>query len=68
MTSSTTVVAVSWVRRSGSSDHNVYAITSAGKLAWVFPTGGSVHSSPAIAADGTVYIGSTDGNLYAIGP
>ena len=33
---------------------------------WVFPTGGSVFSSPAIGADGTLYVGSSDGNLYAI--
>ena len=33
-----------------------------------FPTGGSVTSSPAIAPDGTIYVGSNDGNLYAINP
>ena len=31
-----------------------------------FPTGAIVYSSPAIVADGTVYIGSCDGNLYAV--
>ncbi|HUO04739.1 MAG TPA: PQQ-binding-like beta-propeller repeat protein [Candidatus Binataceae bacterium] len=35
---------------------------------WHFTTGGAVYSSPAIGADGTVYIGSDDGNLYAINP
>jgi eukaryotic-like serine/threonine-protein kinase len=32
---------------------------------WKFPTGGRVISSPAVV-DGVVYVGSTDGNLYAI--
>ena len=35
---------------------------------WRFETGGDVDSSPAIGADGTVYVGSDDGNLYAIDP
>jgi outer membrane protein assembly factor BamB len=32
---------------------------------WVYPTG-LVLSSPAVSADDTVFIGSSDGNLYAI--
>jgi len=32
---------------------------------WRFPTGDGVYSSPAVA-DGTVYVGSEDKNLYAI--
>ena len=32
---------------------------------WSYTTGGDVHSSPAVGADGTVYVGSTDG-LHAI--
>ncbi|MAE32472.1 MAG: hypothetical protein CMO43_12940, partial [Verrucomicrobiales bacterium] len=35
---------------------------------WAFKTGGSVYSSPAIGSDGTIYVGSTDNNLYAINP
>jgi outer membrane protein assembly factor BamB len=31
-------------------------------------TGGPIYSTGAIGADGTLYIGSDDGNLYAIGP
>jgi len=40
-----------------------------GTLKWKFTTGviGQVNSSPAIAADGTIYFGSDDGNLYAVG-
>lgn len=33
---------------------------------WEVPTDGPIYGSAAIGADGTVYIGSTDGGLYAI--
>jgi len=36
-----------------------------GKIKWKFQTGGRVISSPAVA-NGMVYFGSTDGNLYAL--
>ena len=39
-----------------------------GDLLWSFPTTGNIKSSPAIAQDGTIYIESFDGNLYAINP
>jgi outer membrane protein assembly factor BamB len=32
---------------------------------WKFHTAGQVISSPAVSA-GTIYVGSTDGNLYAV--
>ena len=35
------------------------------KVQWKFHTAGMVTSSPAVAG-GTVYVGSTDGNLYAV--
>ncbi|MEW6381867.1 MAG: PQQ-binding-like beta-propeller repeat protein [bacterium] len=35
-------------------------------LKWLFKTGGAVESSAAIGADGTIYIGSDDKNVYAI--
>ncbi len=35
-------------------------------LKWKFQTGNEIVSSPAVA-DGTVYIGSGDGYVYAIG-
>jgi outer membrane protein assembly factor BamB len=41
------------------------AIAAAPKLKWKFQTNGRVVSSPAIAG-GVVYIGSTDGRLYAL--
>ena len=34
-------------------------------LAWKFKTGGRVISSPAVAG-GTVYVGSSDGHIYAV--
>ncbi|MCH7760946.1 PQQ-like beta-propeller repeat protein, partial [candidate division TA06 bacterium] len=37
-------------------------------LKWTFITGSSIRSSPAIGADGTIYIVSQDGYLYAINP
>ncbi len=36
-----------------------------GELAWRFPTGGRVDSSPAIDTDGTIYVGSWDNHVYA---
>lgn len=33
---------------------------------WQFSAGDAITGSPAVAADGTIYVGSTDGNLYAI--
>ncbi len=39
-----------------------------GSEKWTFETEGAIHSSPAIGSDGTVYVGSEDGNLYALDP
>ncbi len=50
----------------GSDDNNLYAINPDGTLKWSYTTGDYVYSSPAIASDGTVYVGSVDNNLYAI--
>ena len=35
---------------------------------WAFSTGDIVYSSPAIADDGTIYVGSEDNKLYAVNP
>jgi inhibitor of cysteine peptidase len=40
--------------------------THIGALKWRFKTDGQIVSSPAIAADGTVYVGSEDNYFYAI--
>ena len=37
-------------------------------LRWSFATDGAVSSSPAIGADSTIYVGSSDNRLYAINP
>src|SRR5512141_3015023 len=42
--------------------------SSSGPLVWKFKTGREVASSPAIGADGTVYIGSHDNYFYALAP
>jgi outer membrane protein assembly factor BamB len=46
---------------------NVLSPSTVGSLdlLWTYTTGGSVQSSPSIA-DGTVFVGSNDGNVYAL--
>jgi hypothetical protein len=45
----------------------VYALNATtGSQIWVFPTQNQINSSPAVF-DGVIYIGSQDGNFYAIG-
>jgi outer membrane protein assembly factor BamB len=39
-----------------------------GEVNWTFPTSSSVRSTPAVADDGTIYVGSDDGHLYAVNP
>ena len=36
------------------------------RFIWAFETGDGVYSSPAVGADGTVYVGSNDGKVYAL--
>ncbi len=38
------------------------------ELKWAFPSDGSVISSPAIGADGAIYVGSYDNNLHSLNP
>jgi outer membrane protein assembly factor BamB len=45
-----------------------YSGPSSPALRWSFSTGDDIKSSPAIAADGTIYVGSNDHKLYAINP
>lgn len=50
----------------GSSDERLYAMDVAtGQPAWVYKTGGMVHSSPALAG-ANVVVGSWDGAVYAL--
>lgn len=53
------------IRNTGLSD---YKGTQTDSLKWRFETEDRVDSSPAIGADGTIYVGSHDGYLYAINP
>src|SRR5262249_10767848 len=65
----------------GSWDYNVYAVKAVWtrvynhgvwiwmwvpNLVWTYNTGNTISSSPAIDVYGTVYIGSWNGNLYAL--
>lgn len=52
----------------GSTDNNLYAIGPDGSEKWRYSTDGPVYSSPAVGADGTIYVGSDDKRLYAINP
>ncbi|MGA1844836.1 MAG: PQQ-binding-like beta-propeller repeat protein [bacterium] len=47
--------------------HNVYAINPDGTMKWTYETDGAIRTRPAIGSDGTVYVGSNDGRLYAFG-
>ena len=47
---------------------SVRAATTGGLTNHVWYAGGRIYSSPAIGADGTVYVGSTNGCLYAFNP
>ena len=53
-----------------STSHTLYAVTdggTSGSLKWSLSIGGSsLKVSPAIGADGTIYVSSGDGNLYAV--
>lgn len=52
----------------GSSNGKLSAIDCDGTLRWDFATGGRIsNSSAAIGSDGTLYIASDDGGLYALG-
>ena len=39
---------------------------NSGTKKWLFATYATIHSSPAIGADGTVYVGTYDGNIFAV--
>jgi outer membrane protein assembly factor BamB len=45
---------------------SLFSATRVSDVGWTVATQGYVESSPAIAADGTTYIGSGDGKIYAI--
>jgi outer membrane protein assembly factor BamB len=49
----------------GSTDGSVYALHANGSKTWSVPTSGPVYSAPAVA-DGFVFVGSDDNNVYAL--
>jgi outer membrane protein assembly factor BamB len=53
------------LRHTGRSPHNG---PSSPFLKWSYTTGGGIFSSPAVGSDGTIYVGSFNGTLYAINP
>lgn len=48
--------------------HHLYAVDPGGIPRWIYANTSQVFafSSPAVASDGTIYVGGTDGALYAI--
>jgi outer membrane protein assembly factor BamB len=46
----------------------LYSIYPNGTTKWIVSTGGGITSTPALAEDGTIYIGSWDDYLYAFNP
>ena len=45
---------------------NIIKCSSTDYLKWRYKTHAAVYSSPAIGTDGTIYVGSDDGYLYAV--
>ncbi|MBI5253051.1 MAG: PQQ-binding-like beta-propeller repeat protein [Euryarchaeota archaeon] len=54
------------LRHTGLSPYNTSHVD--GTVKWTFETGAGIESSPTIALDGTIYIGSHDNKLYALNP
>jgi len=56
-------------RRSAWSDGvNVVIHPKSGTVKWAYTAAGDITSSPAIAVDGTIYVGSDDNKLHAVNP
>ena len=45
----------------------LHAINPDGSIQWQFEVGGAILGAPAVAADGTIYFGSLDSKVYALG-
>jgi outer membrane protein assembly factor BamB len=54
-----------WPMRGFDTSHSSQSPYGRSTRAWTYATGGEVRSSPAIAVDGTVIVGSDDGYVYA---
>lgn len=60
-----------WAAAAAAASADAAAATAAApapspRLQWAVQTGGEVYSSPCIGADGTVFVGSYDGSVWAI--
>lgn len=50
-------------------NYSFFAVNgTTGALLWRYDAGNAFFSSPAIGADGTVFVGGIDGTVYAWGP
>jgi len=47
---------------------SAYGTPADGSVKWIFSAGSPVDSSPAIGADGTIYVASWEGIVYALNP
>ena len=50
----------------GDSSYYLYALEPDGTLKWEYRTGGAINSAPAIAEDGTIYVGTWGDCLHAV--
>ena len=64
---SSPVVDASGMILAGAPDGHLVALSASGQRLWRFRTGGWIESSPALGGDGTIYVGSDDSALYALG-
>lgn len=46
---------------------HLYAVTPEGEVRWRYEAFGKLYTTPAVGADGTVYVGSQDDHVYAVG-
>jgi outer membrane protein assembly factor BamB len=51
----------------GGRDRFVYCLSPRGELVWKHETGDQIDSGPVLGPDGTLYVGSDDGKVYAFG-
>lgn len=52
----------------GSLDSNLYCLDTTGKQRWSLYLGDEIYCTPAIGADGTIYVGTDKGTLVAVAP
>ncbi len=50
------------------SGKDLRALDAQGGFRWIFPTGDVLGAGPTVAANGTIFLGSPDGRLYALRP